>query len=471
MSSLITDVDTASAFASVGIAVVGMTEGTPGSWQYSTDGGTTWANFSDLSSTLGESAAFLIDASGAQGRIRFNSTSDNGETATLDFFAWDQSTGTAGTQVDITAVYNDVDSPYSAPDGTDTINGANQFTLVVNDENDAPVLASTVSDFTSIAEHETNSSGSTVATLLNGALSDVDTTSSQGIAIYTVNSGNGAWEYSADGMNWTSFPTVSTSAALTLTDTDSVRFVPSNTNADAGSITYYGWDQSDSSTTGSSVDVTSTGGSTAFSTASGTSSITVTDANNQPVLDTTTSPIVMTAFNEGDAGSTTTSASLLISAGIGSTISDADVGAVSGIAITAASTTNGYWEYSADNSNWTAVPTVSTTSALVLSAANYLRFVSTGPDGVTATLDFVAWDQTDGNTSGTTGVDTTATFTPTSTSPFSASSNTLSVLVNDLNDAPELAGVTTSWEVLQKMTQMFQTAMSRHISCLPSYPA
>ena len=91
-------------------------------------------------------------------------------------------------------------------------------------------------------------------------------------------------------MNWTVFPTVSTTGALVLTDTDSIRFVPSNTNADSASITYHGWDQSDSSSSGSTVDVSTTGGSTAFSTANATSSITVTDANNQPVLDTTTSP-------------------------------------------------------------------------------------------------------------------------------------------------------------------------------------
>ena len=59
----------------------------------------------------------------------------------------------------------------------------------MNDENDAPVLASTVIDFTPIAEYETTNTGSTVGTLLNGALTDVDATSSQGIAIYSVVAG------------------------------------------------------------------------------------------------------------------------------------------------------------------------------------------------------------------------------------------------------------------------------------------
>ena len=199
-TSLIGDVDTASAFATLGIAVTGFTETEAGCWEYSSDGGVNWSNFSDLSSTVSESAAFLIDASDSNGQIRFVSNTSNGETATLDFYAWDQSAGTAGTQVDITAVYADVDSAYSASGSTNT------FSLTVNDLNDAPVLGSGVADFTAIAEYETTNSGDLVSALLNGQLSDVDTTSSQGIAIYSVSAGNGSWEYSSDAVSWRLFP-------------------------------------------------------------------------------------------------------------------------------------------------------------------------------------------------------------------------------------------------------------------------
>ena len=97
MSSLISDDDTDSTLSALGVAVVDMTESTSGSWQYSDDGGSSWSNFSDLSSTLSETSAFLMDASGANGQIRFASNASDGETATLVFFAWDQSAGTAGT--------------------------------------------------------------------------------------------------------------------------------------------------------------------------------------------------------------------------------------------------------------------------------------------------------------------------------------------------------------------------------------
>ena len=229
-----------------------------------------------------------------------------------------------------------------------------------------------------------------------------------------------------------------------LTDTDSIRFVPSDDNADSASITYYGWDQSDGSSMGDTVDVTSVGGTTAFSSTDASSSITVNDVNDQPVLDTTTSPITMTTINEGDSDSIVYSASVLISSEIGSTIADSDTVDSKGIAITDASDSNGYWEYSVDSEvSWTQISGEAAATALLLDESAYLRFASTGPDGVTATLTFYAWDQTDGNSSEGTA-DTTATFTPSTLSPFSVDSNSLSLTVTDLNDAPELAGVTTT---------------------------
>jgi len=55
-----------------------------------------------------------------------------------------------------------------------------------------------------------------------------------------------------------------------------------------------------------------------------------------------TSPIVMTAIDEGDSGSIVYSASVLISSTIGSTITDADPVDGKGIAISDASSSNGY---------------------------------------------------------------------------------------------------------------------------------
>ena len=54
---------------------------------------------------------------------------------------------------------------------------------------------------------------------------------------------------------------------LLLRAVDSVRFVPDGLNADSGSVTYRAWDQT-SDVFGTKVNVTSNGGTTAFSTAS-----------------------------------------------------------------------------------------------------------------------------------------------------------------------------------------------------------
>jgi hypothetical protein len=196
LTSKITDVDTDSTFNNLGIAVVAMSETDAGSWEYSTDAGVNWSNFSDLSSPLNEANAFLIDASNTQGQIRFVSNQDNGETATLNFFAWDQSSGTAGTQVDITATYSDVDSAYSTLDGSDSINGANQFTLTVNSLNDAPELAGITTVLGTISEDDGDSSANNVTTFLlstqlSSLITDDDTGNSLGIAVIGVSMSNG----------------------------------------------------------------------------------------------------------------------------------------------------------------------------------------------------------------------------------------------------------------------------------------
>src|SRR6185369_10255112 len=62
-----------------------------------------------------------------------------------------------------------------------------------------------------------------------------------------------------------------------------VRFVPSlNYNGTVSGITFRAWDQT-SGTAGSTADVTSNGGITAFSSATATASITINPVNDAPV--------------------------------------------------------------------------------------------------------------------------------------------------------------------------------------------
>ncbi|MGZ5094540.1 MAG: DUF4347 domain-containing protein, partial [Burkholderiales bacterium] len=95
--------------------------------------------------------------------------------------------------------------------------------------------------------------------------------------------------------------------------------------------------------------------------------------------------------------------------------SDADVGALQGIAVTSVDNTNGVWEYSIDNrSTWNALgaPTSASARLLAADAVSYVRFVPNANWNGTVTngLTFRAWDQTSG-VAGATADTTTASLT------------------------------------------------------------
>src|SRR6185436_16608069 len=96
----------------------------------------------------------------------------------------------------------------------------------------------------------------------------------------------GTWQFSVDnGTNWTSFgvPSTVSSRLLASNATTRVRFIPNadfNGSVDPG-ITFRAWDQS-SGTNGNTGDTTVVGGTTAFSTATETASIVVTEVNDAP---------------------------------------------------------------------------------------------------------------------------------------------------------------------------------------------
>src|SRR4029079_9411774 len=127
-----------------------------------------------------------------------------------------------------------------------------------------------------------------------------------GIAVTSLVSSTGIWQYSTDaGTTWTGVGAVSSSSALLLRSTDKLRFVPDGQNGTTASVTFRAWDQT-SGTQGTKVDTTTSGGSTAFSTATATSTITVSSVNDAPVLDNTGTMTLTTitednTTNSGDA--------------------------------------------------------------------------------------------------------------------------------------------------------------------------
>ncbi len=221
--------------------------------------------------------------------IRYNNTSESPTTTarTVEFIASDAfvSSLTATTTVQIVAL------------------------------NDAPVLDNTgTMVLTTITEDQTTNGGQTVASIIASVsgdrITDVDSGAVEGIAITSLNSGNGTWQYSINnGSSWSDIGTVADSSALLLRSSDLVRFVPDALNATTGSITFRAWDQTGATAgqQGTKVSASTNGGTSPFSSATETASITVTAVNDEQTVSTNTGITVA----ENSTGSVITNAMLL----------------------------------------------------------------------------------------------------------------------------------------------------------------
>lgn len=158
--------------------------------------------------------------------------------------------------------------------------------------------------------------------------------------------------------------------------------------------------------------------------------VNVTNMNDAPVL-TPSAPSLVSVAEDATAPAGQTVASF-----VSGSIADVE-GNTDGIAVIAADNTNGTWEFSIDaGTTWAAVPAVSGTSALMLSAANRLRFVPDLNFNGTADIGYLAWD----GTSGTAG----STANPTGNSAFSSATDTATISVTPVNDTPAMAAATFS---------------------------
>ena len=162
-------------------------------------------------------------------------------------------------------------------------------TVTVSAVNDAPVLADTALTLTVTEDAGVPSGavGSLISTF-TGGITDVDSGASKGLAITGSNQTNGIWYYTRNGgTTWTAVGTVSNTSALLLADNASTRlyFAP-NANYNGTStaaLTLRAWDQT-SGTAGTKVSTASNGGTTAFSSATDTVTVTVTAVNDASTI-------------------------------------------------------------------------------------------------------------------------------------------------------------------------------------------
>ncbi|MEN5301117.1 DUF4347 domain-containing protein [Pseudomonas sp. TWI628] len=385
------------------------------------------------------------------------SVSGGTATVTLDK-AGGLSTATAQTVLNGMAYRNDSESPTTAnrvvylstvsdnggsnDGGTPTTAVGIFSTVTVVGINDAPVLSGGPYNFATINE-DTTATGVRISTVLaNHTMVDPDVGALRGVAIIA-KTGSGTWQYSTDNSNWTDFGAVSSSSALLIASTTYIRYVPDAANGETATLTFRGWDQ----TTGtasvngirSTADTTSNGGTSAFSTGTGTVNQVVTSVNDAPIM------IGVAPTLPGLTDSSTNDAGTLVSTLLGG-VTDVDTGALKGMAITGLTSSYGKWQYSTNaGSTWSDVGTVSATSALILTAQNLVRFVPDGIHGETATITYKAWDQTNA----TLGLQGTKTNTTTSggTSAYSSQVDTATVVVSAVNDRPvvTVTGTAAIW--------------------------
>ena len=398
-----------------------------GTWQFSTNN-SDWTDFGSVSG----SASLLLSSTSY---IRFAPTGNYNGSAGITFRGWDQTTDSASTQ-------GSPQTADSSVNGSTTAfsSGTADVSLAVTGVNDAPVLDNSGAPvLTTIAEDPTSNSGTLVSALTGAAISDVDSGAATGIVVTSVDNTNGSWQFSVNnGTDWTAFGVASQSSGvvLTVTANDLIRFVPSANYTGTATIGYQAWDTTDGNGSGTTnVDVTSNGGSTAYSNVSETATISVSAVNDAPVLDSTGSPVLTTIAEDPTSNSGT-----LVSALTGATISDADSGATTGIVVTSVDNTNGSWQFSVNNgTDWTAFGVASQSSGVVLTvtANDLIRFVPSANYTGTATIGYQAWDTTDGNGSGTTNVDVTSNGGSTA---YSNVSETATISVSAVNDAPVVSG-------------------------------
>ena len=348
VSSFTTTTNDPDSGALKGIAVIEVNN-TNGEWQYTLDG-SNWFAIGDVS----ETSARLLP-SDATTRVRFVPDADfNGTVYPFKIVAWDQTTGTAGGLAD--ASVRGGTTAFSSP--------TTSVSIGVDAVNDAPTATANTVSLDAISEDTADPAGDDV-TLFGSVFSDAKDEVSGGSSANTfagvavvANTANdateGVWQWH-NGTSWTDISTsVSTSSALTLSSTTLVRFLPNaDYNGTPGTLTVRLIDDSAGAvTSGSTVNVTTSGGTTRYS-----------DASNAVLLNTTINPVNdapeltgagmhLTTITEDDIVNNGDLVSAIIASAGGNPITDVDAGALEGIAIFNLSNSNGTWEYDT-GSGWT----------------------------------------------------------------------------------------------------------------------
>jgi hypothetical protein len=171
--------------------------------------------------------------------------------------------------------------------------------------------------------------------------------------------------------------------------------------------------------------------------------INLTGQNDAPVLSDTS--LIASSVAE-DAGAASGAVGFLVSdLATSSNITDADTNDLRGFAIVATDSTQGTWSYSINSGTaWTTFTATDSTARLLAAAANTrLHFQPTAQwNGTLASaLTVRAWDRISGSNGGT--ADLSSVGSRGGTTSLSTTTDTISLTVTPVNDAPVASGSAT----------------------------
>jgi large repetitive protein len=437
VSSLVSGIGDIDAGALQGIAITAVNQGT---LYYSINGGTSWATATPTP------AASLLLASDTQTRIFFRPNPDfNGTVANaIAIRAWDRTSGTNGGTANTST--NGNTTAFST--NTDTI------AVTVNPVNDAPTRAGGTGavTLTSVGE-DANPNGTSVSTLFSARFSDstdqvtggssANTLAGIAITNNSATAAQGKWQWSSNGTTWNDVDTtLSTNGALVIAATDQLRFLPAaNYNGTPGNLSLRLIDNSlGAVTSGTTVNVSTSGGTTPYSDSSNALSLTtsVTAINDAPIA---TGASILAAIDEDTANPPGATIATLF-AGNFSDITDQVTGGSSantlaGIAIVGnAVTTEGTWQYF-NGTTWQNVGNPTAATALLVSATDKLRFVpAANYNGSVPALTVHVIDNSNGSITTGNTVNLSGGGATGNTTAYSSSTVPLSSTVNPVNDSP-----------------------------------
>ncbi|WP_420965872.1 VCBS domain-containing protein [Bradyrhizobium sp. B120] len=345
---------------------------------------TTWSGGSTLPSGLAATLASALSTT-----VSTDSTGTGAGSVGFSFSAADSNFDFLAAGETLTVVYDVTVTDNNGLSSTKPV------TITITGTNDAPVVAADASGPHAITE-VAGATASSAADTTGGSLSftDVDLNDTHSVANLV------------HSTTWSGGSTLPSGLAATLASALSTTVSTDSTGTGAGSVGF-SFSAADSNfdflAAGETLtvvyDVTVTDNNGLSSTKPVT--ITITGTNDAPVLSTTSQVLNTESPGSGaPSGAVGTLISSLVN--LGANVSDADANASTGVAITAADTSNGTWWYSIDNgSHWSSLGSISASSARLLAADGFTRIYfqpSAGFGGtITNAITFEAWDQTTGS--------------------------------------------------------------------------